>query len=308
MHQETLKTIIGTMRLKFLTLPLVVVVLSVAYVDYQQLEVNALDVSLVLMVAVFSHLAVNMLNEYQDWQSGLDSLTERTPFSGGSGSLQALGETAFAKQVALAVKRIALVSIGLTILIGLIFVFQGEYALLLFGIVGLLLVVFYTQYITRHPWLCFIAPGFAFGPLMMMGSYLALIGSFSFEIMLLSMIPFFLINTLLLFNQIPDREADQKVGRYNLWMALPKFVVVRLVKWSFILVFGLLIILVLFKILPWISLVSLVTIWWIRPLYQLLDQLQSDQLGTDNLHSGLGMNVMITHLIPVMIMSSLLLS
>ena len=36
-----------------------------------------------------AHLAVNMLNEYFDFKSGLDFKTQRTPFSGGSGTLPA---------------------------------------------------------------------------------------------------------------------------------------------------------------------------------------------------------------------------
>ena len=41
----------------------------------------------VFIGAISAHIGVNTFNEYADFKSGLDSLTRRTPFSGGSGSL-----------------------------------------------------------------------------------------------------------------------------------------------------------------------------------------------------------------------------
>ncbi len=43
--------------------------------------------ALVLLGALAAHGAVNALNEYADYRSGLDLRTARTPFSGGSGTL-----------------------------------------------------------------------------------------------------------------------------------------------------------------------------------------------------------------------------
>jgi 1,4-dihydroxy-2-naphthoate octaprenyltransferase len=54
---------------------------------------------------------------------------------------------------------------------------------------------------------------------MVMGAYYVLTGSYSCIAFALSLIPFFLVNNLLLLNQYPDLEADRQVGRRNLLIA-----------------------------------------------------------------------------------------
>jgi 1,4-dihydroxy-2-naphthoate octaprenyltransferase len=78
-----------------------------------------------------------------------------------------------------------------------------------------ILIVFYTQYITRSPLLCLIAPGLGFGPLMALGAFYALRGSFDHAgtVLAASMVPGFLVSNLLLLNQFPDVEADKTIGR-----------------------------------------------------------------------------------------------
>ncbi len=44
---------------------------------------------LALIGLVVLHMAVNILNEWSDMRTGIDLATERTPFSGGSGTLPA---------------------------------------------------------------------------------------------------------------------------------------------------------------------------------------------------------------------------
>jgi 1,4-dihydroxy-2-naphthoate octaprenyltransferase len=63
--------------------------------------------------------------------------------------------------------------------------------------------------------LVLITPGLGFGPLMVVGTHYALTAEYSTTALQLSMIPFFLVNNLLLLNQIPDVEADRSVGRDN---------------------------------------------------------------------------------------------
>ena len=161
----------------------------------------------VLLSALFAHIAVNALNEYQDFVSGLDMLTVKTPFSGGSG---ALPDNPDAAQYVLFTALTALViSSGA----GLFLILQQGMPLMLLGVLGVIIVLAYTRWINRMPWLCLIAPGMGFGLLMVMGSYLALTGNIDARVVGLSLVPFFLVNNLLLLNQYPDIEADKAVGR-----------------------------------------------------------------------------------------------
>ena len=174
---------------------------------------------LALIGALSAHISVNALNEYADFRSGLDQQTQRTPFSGGSGTLPAnpaLASTAL---------WTGLISLTLTGAIGLGFLASWPGAALELaplGLIGLMLIVAYTPWVTRRPWVCLMAPGLGFGPLMIVGTQLALNGHATPMAWLSSLVPFFLVNNLLLLNQFPDVEADRAVGRVTLPILLGK--------------------------------------------------------------------------------------
>lgn len=176
-----------------------------------------LDAALAVLGALAAHISVNALNEYLDFRSGLDAQTQRTPFSGGSGVLPARPELA---GVALFMGVFTLLWAAAT---GLYFLWHHAAAmpaLMPVGLAGLLLVVAYTPWITRHPWLCLLAPGTGFGLLMSLGTSAVLLGELRSEVALLALIPFGLVNNLLLLNQYPDVEPDRRVGRRTLPMLL----------------------------------------------------------------------------------------
>ena len=93
------------------------------------------------------------------------------------------------------------------------FVFTVGILLLPLGLLGIALIVFYTQWITKRPIICLVAPGLAFGPLMVLGTHFVLTGSYSWTAFAASLVPGFLVSDLLLLNQFPDVEADKTVGR-----------------------------------------------------------------------------------------------
>ena len=168
-----------------------------------------LDILLVFMGALLAHAAVNMLNEYEDFTSGLDLHTRRTPFSGGSGALPQLPSAA--RSVLLG----ALVTLGLAVVIGLYFLSQRGLPMLILGGAGVALVITYTRWITRSPLLCLLAPGLGFGPVMVLGTVVALGAPINAAAVAVSVISLLLVSTLLLMNQIPDAEADRRGGRYH---------------------------------------------------------------------------------------------
>lgn len=201
---------LGSARLPFLVLTPACIALGLACVYRAQGQINVMEAALVLLGALAAHVSVNAFNEYQDFHSGLDALTQRTPFSGGSGVLPSHPELA---PLTLAIAVVCLfVSIG----VGLYFVVLRGPALLPLGVAGVMLVLAYTQWITRHPLLCLVAPGLGFGPLMIQGAYVALTGGYSWTAAAASLVPFFLVNNLLLLNQFPDVEADRAVGRRHI--------------------------------------------------------------------------------------------
>jgi len=195
------------MRLPFLVLTPACVVLGLATAAWTSDGVSAFHFVLALVGAICSHISVNSFNEYFDFKSGLDSRTQRTPFSGGSGTLQANPEAA---RHALAT---AVVTFTVVLAVGVYFWTVWGSSILPLGILGLLVVLVYTPWLTRNPLLCLIAPGLGFGPLMVMGTDFVLTGQYTWTAFIASLVPFFLVNNLLLLNQFPDVDADRTVGR-----------------------------------------------------------------------------------------------
>jgi 1,4-dihydroxy-2-naphthoate octaprenyltransferase len=211
--RDTLHTLLRSTRPPFLLLTLVCIFLGYAaavqtggHIDYAQLW-------LVIIGGTAAHISVNALNEYLDFRSGLDALTRKTPFSGGSG---ALVEN---PQAASAVLYLALVALSAVICIGGYLCYRHGLQLLPLGLLGIVIILAYTPWLNRQPLLCLIAPGTAFGPLMVVGTYIVLTGAYARFPIYLSLVPFFLVNNLLLLNQIPDIAADRSVGRHHVPIA-----------------------------------------------------------------------------------------
>ena len=211
-----LKHLLGPMRVPFLILTPACVLLGFGAANWSSGEVSILYLLLAFIGAVSAHISVNALNEYFDFRSGLDSMTERTPFSGGSGTLPGRPE------MARSALNIGLITLSVTGLIGLYFLYIRGLSLLPVGILGLIIIFTYTIWIIRYPILYLIAPGLGFGPLMVMGTQLVLTGEYSWTGFIASLVPFFLVSDLLLLNQFPDVEADQSVGRRHLPIVVGK--------------------------------------------------------------------------------------
>jgi len=205
----SIKSIIQSFRVPFLALTPVCVFLGVSSVTANQSDVDLFLLSLTFLGALSAHISVNTLNEYFDFQSGLDLTTTRTKFSGGSG---AIPET---PEIARYVFFIGIASLIATMIIGCFFVWKYGFAIVPIGLVGIVLIITYTDWINRQPFFCLIAPGLGFGTLMVVGTQFVLEGEYTSYSWLSSLVPFFLVNNLLLLNQYPDITADTSIGRNN---------------------------------------------------------------------------------------------
>lgn len=207
---STLAHVAGAVRPNFMVLTPLCVLLGVAAALLDAGRVDVADALVALLGGVLAHAAVNLLNEYDDFKSGLDAITVRTPFSGGSGTLPAHPEAAQATLLA------GVLSVAGTFLVGVYFAWARGMAIIPLGLLGLAIIVAYTPWITRHPLVCLLAPGLGFGPLMVMGTAFVLTGHYAASAAWASLAPLFLVSELLLINQFPDIEADRKVGRHHL--------------------------------------------------------------------------------------------
>jgi len=197
-------------RPHFLLLVPVSVLVGVSVAAYEAYAINIGHLILAFVGALLAHISVNVLNDYFDYRSGIDLKTIRTPFSGGSGILPS--GLLSSRQVYI----FGVACIGAIIFIGGYFTYVQGWAILPLGFLGIIILYFYTTHLTKSPLLCAIAPGLGFGPLMVLGTYFALTGTYSLAAGLASLIPGFLVSNLLLLNQFPDVEADASAARRHL--------------------------------------------------------------------------------------------
>jgi 1,4-dihydroxy-2-naphthoate octaprenyltransferase len=256
-----LKVLLGPMRLPFLLLTPCCVLLGIGTAAWKSAQVSVFRIVLILIGAMAAHISVNALNEYFDFKSGLDFRTQRTPFSGGSGTLPAHAQAA---RLALAT---GLTTLAITGVIGIYFLTITGWFLLPLGLLGLFLIIFYTRWLTRNPWLSLIAPGLGFGTFMVMGTDFVLTGAYSWTALVASFVPFFLVSDLLLLNQFPDVEADKSVGRKH-FPILAGTLISSLIYGAFLLLaYASIILGVRLEYLPTSSLIGLVTIVMAIPAF-----------------------------------------
>lgn len=202
-----MKFIISTMRPRFLILAIACVFLGTAAAIWTVGAVNPWHVILAFIGGLAAHGCVNAINDYTDIRSGLDFRTNRTPFSGGSGTF--VEEPTKIHLALWTTIGTALV----TTAIGIYFTLVVGWPILLIGVIGMIVILTYTKWLNKQPFLCLLSPGLGFGTLMVLGTFYVLTGRITWAAVLASFIPFFLVSNLLLLNQFPDVEADTTVGR-----------------------------------------------------------------------------------------------
>lgn len=281
-----LKIVSGVARLNFLTLTLLCVLLALAYSLFAGAAVQLVPFVLVSVIALAAHTSVNSFNEYFDFRSGLDFLTPKTQFSGGSGTLIKAPEKA----------RIALLfswfTLAVVVIGGLYLVAEYGWPLLAIGIPGVIIIYSYTQYINRFPLLCLVAPGVGFGLLMTLGAIWVFLQTLTGGAWLLAIIVSLFISNLLLLNQFPDVDADRKVGRRTLPIAMGK----ERSAFVFAAQYGLAIALHVFAIAGgWLPVHSLLALLSIPMLLKLVPGVFRTKGSVLKLTPFLGLNVVFIH-------------
>jgi 1,4-dihydroxy-2-naphthoate octaprenyltransferase len=266
---------------------------------WTQGKINPIYFVLAFVGAVAAHISVNALNEYFDFRSGLDQRTQRTPFSGGSGTLPANPE------LVRSALNTGLVALAITALIGLYFLTVWGWSILLLGLIGLLVIVAYTPWVTHSPLLCLIAPGLGFGLLMVMGTDFVLTGEYTWTAFVASLVPTFLVSNLLLLNQFPDVEADQSVGRrhYPIVLGRKKSSIIygAFLLLTYVSIFAG----VLLALLPIASLLGLLTLVLAVPTARCVYRYADD---LEKLMPYLGYNVLLTLATPILMAIGLLIA
>ena len=174
---------------------------------------------LTLLGACAVHLGLNIANDVFDDANGADEANVTpTMFSGGSRVIQ------YGLVSRKAMIRGSVAFYAAAAAIGLFLAATRTWALLWVGIAGVALSLVYSAPPFRlvHRGLGEPVTALGFGPVMAIGTYLALARTWSWEPVLASIPVAVLVALILYVNQVPDRMGDAAVGKRTLIVRWPK--------------------------------------------------------------------------------------
>jgi 1,4-dihydroxy-2-naphthoate octaprenyltransferase len=201
-------------RIRFLLSSIIAVAtgLSIAFWKYK--DIDLFYASMTFAGVICLHASIDLLNDYWDYKRGIDTITRRTKFSGGTGVLP---------QNLLKPKNVYCAGVILLLIGSLV----GAYFALVRGIIilafvgfAVLAVYFYTTNIVN------MGLGETFvaikGTLIVVGSYYIQTSSIGIVSVYAGIIIGILSATVLFINSFPDYEADRLGGRKTLVILLGK--------------------------------------------------------------------------------------
>ncbi len=210
--RSTVQAWLRETRANFLVLPVVLVCIGGA-AAFRSAGTDYTLFALTLAGVILAHISVNLLNEYSDWKTGIDDHTMKTPFSGGSGMMQAGLITPSKVRVAAWGTLIAAFSIGLFL------TWKAGWPVFALMVAGGLTSFLYTEHLARWT-LGEAMSGLTLGTFVVLGAYFVQAGSFDTAIVWASVPPGILTAELLFLNEFPDADADRRGGRRHLVIVL----------------------------------------------------------------------------------------
>ena len=211
---------------------------------------------LAVIALFFANIGTNFTNDYFDYKSGVDALDEGRKFKAGS---EVLLKTGFKPHVVLAS---ALSCLTITAAIGLYLVFAIDWRIILFGLAGIFLAFFYTAppFKLGYRGLSEVACWIGNGLLPITGTYFVLSGQWSAMAVMLSIPIGLLVTAIIYIGNVPDAEADAKVGKKTTSVRLGRKAVVVLGPIYYIIIYLSIVIGSVAGLLPLWTLLALLTI------------------------------------------------
>jgi 1,4-dihydroxy-2-naphthoate octaprenyltransferase len=248
--------VIRTFRLPFVIATILPITLG-ALVAYRAGFSDWVLFGLTMAGALLLHLGVNTANDYFDGRAGVDELnTTPTPFSGGSRIIQ------YGLLPSRTVLSLSTASYAGGIIIGLYLTFTRGLPILFIGLAGLLISYGYTAPPLKWAYrgLGELAVGLGFGPVLVLGSYFVQTQSLSFEALIASIPVGTLVMLILYVNEIADRTWDDEAGKRTFVARISEGSAVTGFVYSMALVYGVIVAGALTRIMPFTTLLALLTI------------------------------------------------
>lgn len=292
----SLKVWLRAARAPFLSATAVPVLLGTALAFRRSGTLDGFHFAAALVGALLIHAGANLLNEHADHLSGADAANlNRTPFSGGSGTIQ----EGLVSPGAVLRAAVLCMSVGAALGLYLNAATRGNVVLAL-GVFGLALGWCYSERPVRLGYrgggVGELAVALGFGPVTVSGAYYVQVQSLDAGAFLASLPVAVLIALVLIVNGFPDHDADRAVGKRTLVVTLGRRRSVTLYLVLLALVHALTAALVWSRVLPPACLLAFLTLpvairaaSVLRRSHLSLDELLPANAGTIALHGAFGL-------------------
>lgn len=223
-----------------------------AVIALQQGVFDLIPFVLSLIGALFLQIAANFINEYFDFKRGADEFKQA-------------GQGMTIKNQILTPNAVligAIASVVAGSLIGLLLLIHSGPLLLWIGLGGVLVVITYTAgpFPLAYNGLGEVAVGIFMGPLMVLGAYYVMARQFDPTPVIAAIPISFMVAAILHANNIRDMDADRAVNKRTLAVLFG----LRVARAEYLFLVGgtyiALVVLVVFNVIPWTTLLALITI------------------------------------------------
>ncbi len=247
-----IKVWLRAVRIRFLLASIISVCLGLAINGWQNKTIDVVFAALTLVGVAALHASVDLLNDYWDYKRQIDTDTNRTKFSGGTGVLpEGLLKPS-------QVYRAGMLMLVIGSAVGAFFIFERGITIAVILGFAIISIYFYsTRIVDSGLGEVFVAVK---GSMIVLGTYFVQSSHITLEPVVAGIISGVLSSTVLFVNSFPDFDADKKHGRKTLVILLGKQKAASFV-WIFpSIIYGIIISSVLAGIFPAITLVTLSTI------------------------------------------------
>ena len=239
-------------RVRFLLASVIAVSVGLAITWWHTSTITIFDAILTMCGVLVLHASVDLLNDYWDFKRGIDTTTNRTKMSGGSGVLP----EGLLKPTQVYAAGIAFLIIGTVI--GIYFVATDGIIIGIILAFAVISIYFYsTKIIDWGLAEVFVAIK---GSMIVMGTYFVQTSQITEQSVLSGIVIGVLSSLVLFITSFPDHDADKAKGRKTLVISLGMQKACSIL-WIFpAIAYGITIIAVVFEIFPIFCLIILVTI------------------------------------------------
>ncbi len=246
----------------------------IAWVTFR--EFNFPYFVMVIIGVTLHHIALNMIDDVFDYLHAVDRShgDQKNPYTGGSGVLT--GELLSVAQVLTA----SIFCYLMAIVIAIYLTISVGWPILIFVGIGLFSSVFYSTPPIRYGYRGFgeLSLLINFGPVICLGAFYVQTRSIAWEPFIISLVPGFLMWSMIVINEIPDYEEDSQAGKRNLVARLGRKPSVLLYAAGLICAYGTILLAISFGVTSFTVLLGLLSIPVAYDAFRILNENYMDKL------------------------------